>query len=195
MSVKRAAIISCYDKQGILPFAEGLLSVGLTVLASSGTHRHLLDYGISSIRVEDYTNQANGCLSKTLQSKLHEGMLVDQDRHDELQRLAKSNIFPVRVLYCEIYPFGEKTKGSNCSFAEAKKYIDVGGPAMLTCAARNYQSIFVLTDKADFGSVLQALSRPLNESVGFRRTLAAKAIRYLHGYYSDLLYFLDSKGD
>jgi len=175
-----AAVLSCHEKAGLAPFAKQLHEAGLRLIASDGTYRYLTERSIPAIRLEDYTEQARGCLARTLQPKIHEGLLADHADPGQMARLRELGISPVRVVVSDIYPLRALLdSGAINTTTELTHEIDVGGPAMLTAAARNYQSVFAVSDVEDFDEVAAALVKPLNHTGTLRRRLAGKALRTL----------------
>lgn len=184
-SSQPAALLSCYDKTDLAPFAAALARLGLRLLASKGTRTTLEAAGVASEAVETYTGQTPGTLAKTLQQNLHEGMLVDQNNPAEMDRIEAAGIAPVRLVYCDIYPLRRAVEAGELRSAQAaSRLVDVGGPALLTCAARAFRFVYAVTDREDFPRVLASLADPLEAGLELRRALAAKTLNLLGGYYA-----------
>ena len=186
------ALITSFDKNGVEKFASQLQRLNWRILTSKGTGKYLSSKGINTISVEKYTLQGAACFAKTLQSKLHDGILSDHSSDNELQSLRERGIFPIRIVVCDPYPF-EKMKVENNCIDQLMKFVDVGGPALLTAAIRNHTNVFPVIDINDSNLVLDVLNDNLDKQIILRRSLAKKAAFYLEKYYRSIsLSFHDS---
>lgn len=172
------ALLSVWDKRGLLPFAQGLLDLGFRLLATGGTHRALAEAGLPVTYISDFTGfpEILEGRVKTLHPKVHAGLLARPDQEGELKALGLERI---AVLAVNLYPF-QKTVAQGASFAEALEQIDIGGPAMLRAAAKNHLAVLPVCDPEDYPQVLEALKAgPTPE---FRRELARKAFAHTAAY-------------
>jgi phosphoribosylaminoimidazolecarboxamide formyltransferase/IMP cyclohydrolase len=152
------AILSVYDKSGIIEFAQGLVSLGWNLLASGGTAQVLRDNGIEAMEVSDYTKSPEilGGRVKTLHPAIHGGLLArsnDSDRR-ELQRFGWDYIDLVAV---NLYPFEATLTKPNVTHEDIIENIDIGGVTLIRAAAKNYERVITVCDPADYAEVHSAL--------------------------------------
>ncbi|HEX8398530.1 MAG TPA: bifunctional phosphoribosylaminoimidazolecarboxamide formyltransferase/IMP cyclohydrolase [Pyrinomonadaceae bacterium] len=163
VKIKRA-LISVSDKKGIVEFARELEKSGVEIVSTGGTARALQENGISVREVSDLTGfpEIMGGRVKTLHPKIHGGLLGLRDDDKHLGAMRDHGIEPIDLVVVNLYPFEETVKRENASLAEAVEQIDIGGPAMIRSASKNWRSVAVVTDPKLYDSVL----RELNESNG-----------------------------
>ena len=152
------AILSVYDKTGIVEFAQGLASLGWTLLASGGTAKLLHENGLTVTEVADYTGSPEilGGRVKTLHPAIHGGLLArptDED-HQQLLDLGWDYIDLVAV---NLYPFEATIAKPEVTYAEVIEQIDIGGVALIRAAAKNHERVTLVCDPADYASVLEAI--------------------------------------
>lgn len=179
----RRALISVSDKTGIIDFAEGLIERGYELISTGGTFKALKNAGLSVIEVEEVTHfpeMLDGRV-KTLHPMIHGGLLAKRDNPTHMAKLKKESITPIDLVCVNLYPFKETIEKPNIIESEAIEQIDIGGPAMLRSASKNFQSVYVVVDKADYASVLIELDDE-KQNHHFRRQLAAKAFRHTAAY-------------
>ncbi len=178
------ALISVYDKSGLVDFAKGLRERDVEILASGGTARALEEAGVSLTRVEDYTGAKEllGGRVKTLHPRIHAGILADRRNEEHLAQLAENDVLPIDLVVCTLYPFRE-TLALGGTRAELIEKIDVGGPTMIRAAAKNADGgVTVVTDPADYDPLLCALGEDGTVADDLRRRLAVKAFRLTADY-------------
>jgi len=161
--IKRA-LISVSDKEGIVEFARELEKLGVEIISTGGTARSLQENGVSVREVSDVTGfpEMMGGRVKTLHPKIHGALLGLRDNDEHLGAMREHGIEPIDLVVVNLYPFEETVKRENASLAEAVEQIDIGGPAMIRSASKNWQSVAVVTDPKLYDSVL----RELKESSG-----------------------------
>ncbi|MBE0670852.1 MAG: hypothetical protein IH588_09710 [Anaerolineales bacterium] len=171
------AILSVYNKTGIIEFAQGLASLGWTLLASGGTAALLRDNNILVTEVADYTKSPEilGGRVKTLHPAIHGGLLArptDFDRN-ELLNLGWDYIDLVAV---NLYPFEETIAKTEVTYADAIENIDIGGVTLIRAAAKNHERVTLVCDPADYNDILSALR---NGKIPFvsRKKLAVKGFQ------------------
>ena len=176
------ALLSVYDKTGVVDFARSLVELGFEVVSSGGTSAALATAGVAHLSVEDVTGfpeMLDGRV-KTLHPRLHGGILADRSKPEHLAAIAEHDIAPIDLVACNLYPFT-----SNPSI----ELIDVGGPSMVRAAAKNHGAVTVLVDPADYATVLSALN--VSQAGGSahptvddatRQHLAAKAFAHTGEY-------------
>jgi phosphoribosylaminoimidazolecarboxamide formyltransferase / IMP cyclohydrolase len=183
--MQRAALLSVSDKTGLEDFARGLEARGLIILASGGTGTFLQSKGIKVVQIDDYTGQEEilGGRVKTLHPKIHGGLLARQDDAGHLAELAKAEIIPIAVAAVNLYPFEGYVYSDTALDADKMiELVDIGGPAMLRAAAKNFKSIYSVLDPADYDAVLTALDKSQESTIDFRRSLAVKVFQSLAHY-------------
>ncbi|HEX9928566.1 MAG TPA: bifunctional phosphoribosylaminoimidazolecarboxamide formyltransferase/IMP cyclohydrolase [Pyrinomonadaceae bacterium] len=163
VKIKRA-LISVSDKEGIVEFARELEKSGVEIISTGGTARALQENGITVREVSDLTGfpEMMGGRVKTLHPKIHGALLGLRDNDEHLGAMREHGIEPIDLVVVNLYPFEETVKRENASLAEAVEQIDIGGPAMIRSASKNWQSVAVVTDTKLYDSVL----RELRESGG-----------------------------
>ena len=185
MAVIRQALISVSDKTGIVEFARGLASFGATLISTGGTAKLLREAGISVTEVGDYTGfpeMLDGRV-KTLHPKIHAGILARRDLPAHLAALGAAGIPTIELVVVNLYPFGQTVARPDCTLAEAIENIDIGGPAMVRSAAKNYHHVAVVTHPADYAALLQEMASAqgaLGAETRFR--LAQKAFSHTAAY-------------
>jgi len=154
----RTALLSVYDKTGIVEFASGLRGLGLELISTGGTAKLLSEKGISVREISDYTGfpEILGGRVKSLHPKIHAGLLYRRGNEGDRKTIEKLGIRPIDLVVVNLYPF-EKATAQSTDLASALENIDIGGPTMVRAAAKNYQSVAVITDPADYSKVLTEL--------------------------------------
>lgn len=179
----RSALLSVYDKRGLIPLAQKLVEKGVTLLASGGTASHLLAAGLPVTRLEAFAD-APELLSgrvKTLHPKIHAGLLCDRRKPEHLAELSDAGYVPIDLLVCNLYPFAE-TVAQGQSADQIIEMIDIGGPAMIRAAAKNHAGgTAVVSDPRDYPLILSALEQD-QLSAELRRTLAQRAFSLIAEY-------------
>src|SRR5271154_3567468 len=158
MSIKRA-LISVSDKAGVLEFAQALAAMNVSILSTGGTAKLFNDNGLKVTEVADYTGypeMLDGRV-KTLHPKIHGGILGRRDLDSHQQQMTEAGIEPIDLIVVNLYPFAETVARPSCSLEDAIENIDIGGPAMLRSAAKNYRDVTVITDPADYPRVLDEM--------------------------------------
>ena len=178
-----SALISVSDKTGIVSFARSLTSLGIEILSSGGTAKLLLENGIPTVEVSDYTGfpeMMDGRV-KTLHPKIHGGILGRRGIDEEIMRV--HHIKPIDLVVVNLYPFENTIANPDCPLETAIENIDIGGPALIRAAAKNHESVGVIVDAEDYDSILAELlsgNRALSHSTRFK--LAAKSFAHTSKY-------------
>ena len=156
----RRALISVYDKSGLLEIGELLHSAGVEILSTGSTAKTLAAAGIPVTAVEEYTGfpEMMGGRVKTLHPRIHGGILADQNNPEHLAAIAEHDIAPFDLIIINLYPFA-KTVASAADFAECIEQIDIGGPSMLRGAAKNHGSVAVISDPSQYGLLRSAIEQ------------------------------------
>lgn len=183
VTVPQRALLSVYRKEGILPLAQALHQCGVQLIASGGTAQHLMQAGLSVTLVEDFAGSPSllDGRVKTLHPKVYAGLLADRRSPHHLLQLQQSGYPLIDLLICNLYPF-EQTVAAVQPEAAIIEMIDIGGPAMIRAAAKNFAGgCTVLVDPADYESTISAV-RAGGLSRGLRAKLAARAFQMIADY-------------
>jgi phosphoribosylaminoimidazolecarboxamide formyltransferase/IMP cyclohydrolase len=156
----RSAILSVYDKTGIVEFARGLRDLHVELLSTGGTARLLRENSIDVEEIADYTGfpEILDGRVKTLHPKIHAGLLYRRDNQNDLETIQKLSIRTIDMVVVNLYPF-EKVVSEQADTFRALENIDIGGPSMLRSAAKNYRSVAVVTDPIDYPDILAELEK------------------------------------
>jgi len=179
----RRALLSVTDKTGIVEFGRGLHDLGFELVSTGGTARELSGAGLPVTEVAELTSfpeMLDGRL-KTLHPMVHGGILGDVRLESHRLQMAEAGIEPIEVVCVNLYAF-EKTVTAPHTLAEAVESIDIGGPAMIRAAAKNFANLAVVVDPGDYESVLATIKTGSDDSL--RSRLAAKAFRHTAFYDS-----------
>ncbi len=187
--IKRA-LVSVSDKTGLGEFCLALKKFGADIIATGSTWMFLKGKGISAEKVSDFTGfpELIGGRVKTLHPKIHAGILADRSRQEHLMELKEKEIPLIDLVVVNLYPFRETIAG-NCTEKEAIEKIDIGGVALLRAAAKNYESVAVLSTPRDYSAFLEELASSGGISLETRRKLAAKAFSVTAQYDSIIARF------
>jgi phosphoribosylaminoimidazolecarboxamide formyltransferase / IMP cyclohydrolase len=194
MSIRRA-LISVSNKSGVVEFAQGLAGLGAEILSTGGTAAVLREAGLAVSEIADYTGvpeMFDGRV-KTLHPKVHGAILARRDVDADVVAMKAHGILPIDLVAVNLYPFREAVARPSCTLNEAMESIDIGGAALLRAAAKNYAHVAVVTDPADYLTVvaqLRAHGGALPESM--RYTLAAKAFAHTAEYDAAVSNYLTS---
>jgi len=153
------ALLSVSDKTGIVEFAQALHARGVKLLSTGGTARLLADAGLPVTEVAEITGfpeMLDGRV-KTLHPRIHGGLLARRDMPEHMAALAEHGINTIDLLVINLYPFAQATARADCTLEDAIENIDIGGPAMLRAAAKNWQDVAVVIEPADYAQVLAEL--------------------------------------
>ncbi len=176
------ALFSVYDKSGLVDFARRLDAAGVQLIASGGTARALAEAGLAVSQVEELTGfpEILGGRVKTLHPAIHGGILARRtDEH--LAELSAHGLEPIDFVVVNLYPFQQTVADPEVSEADAIEQIDIGGVALLRAAAKNFESVAVVADPADYDAVAEAVAEGTLDAEQ-RRRLALKAFRHTAEY-------------
>lgn len=179
----KRALISVSDKTGIVAFAQGLVAADFEIISTGGTFSVLEKAGVPVTPIDEVTHfpeMLDGRV-KTLHPNIHGGLLAKRDEPTHMAALAEHEIAPIDLVCVNLYPFKETIQKPEITQAQAIEQIDIGGPSMLRSAAKNFKSVYVVVDQADYDETLAQLQQ---DDVTYRRHLAAKAFRHTAAYDS-----------
>lgn len=176
------ALVSVYDKTGLVELATGLHAAGVELVSTGSTAARIADAGIPVTKVEDLTGfpETLDGRVKTLHPRVHAGILADTRKPEHLTQLAELGVEAFQLVVVNLYPFGE-TVASGAGSDECVEQIDIGGPSMVRAAAKNHPSVAVVVDTGDYGRVLTAVGDG-GFTLAERTALAAKAFQHTASY-------------
>ncbi len=182
----RRALLSVYDKSGIVSFAQELRRLDWELVASGGTARLLADEGIPVIPLEELTGFAEmlGHRVVTLHPAVHGGILARRDVPEDVADLTAHGIEPIDLVCVNLYPFEQTVGRLDVEWDDAIEQIDIGGPALLRAAAKNHAHVITVCRPTDYELVLHELRERDDVSVEQRRQLAARAFTRTAAYDS-----------
>ena len=193
------ALISVSDKTGILEFAQALHALNINLLSTGGTAKLLADAGLPVTEVASHTGfpeMLDGRV-KTLHPAIHGGLLARRDVPEHMAALTAHNIATIDLLVVNLYPFEATVATPGCTLEDAIENIDIGGPAMVRSAAKNYKDVGVLTDASQYAGVLAELKTAgtLLDATKFALSVAAfNRISQYDGAISDYLSSIQADG-
>lgn len=188
------ALLAPYDKTGLIDFAQGLVGLGWELIATGNTERQLREAGLPVISVAEvigFPEILDGRV-KTLHPAIHGGLLARRDLDEHMKTLAEHGITAIDLVACNLYPFEQTVAKEGVSMTEALENIDIGGPAMLRAASKNYAGVVVLCDPSDYEAALESL-KGAGVNNDTRRRLAAKAYQHVAVYDTQVARYL--RGD
>ncbi len=177
------ALLSVYDKTGLVEFARGLHALGCEIVSTGGTKAALTEAGVPAVSVSEVTGfpeMLDGRV-KTLHPRIHGGILARRDLPEHLTALSSHDITPIDLVVVNLYPFEATVAKAETTLAEAVEQIDIGGPAMLRASAKNFAHVLPVCDPADYGAILERLAEG-SIAADERRRLAAKAFAHTAAY-------------
>ncbi|HEU5188794.1 MAG TPA: bifunctional phosphoribosylaminoimidazolecarboxamide formyltransferase/IMP cyclohydrolase, partial [Methylomirabilota bacterium] len=190
------ALISVHDKSGIVDFAKGLAALGVEILSTGGTAALLRESGVKVVDVAEVTGfpeMLHGRV-KTLHPKVHGGILARRPLPEHMAALEQHGIRPIDLVVVALYPFEKTVADSACTLADAIENIDIGGPSMIRGAAKNHESVGVVTDPGQYAAVLEELRSAGALSDATRYRLAQEAFRRTAQYDAAIATYLRDPG-
>ncbi|MDQ7000762.1 MAG: bifunctional phosphoribosylaminoimidazolecarboxamide formyltransferase/IMP cyclohydrolase, partial [Mariprofundus sp.] len=183
MASIQQALISVSDKTGVTEFAKALAKRGVKILSTGGTAKLLREAGIACRDVSDYTGfpeMMDGRV-KTLNPKVHGGILARRDNDGDLASMAEHGIEQIDLVCVNLYPVREAVAKEGCTIEDAIENIDIGGPCMVRASAKNHKFVTIVVDPSDYAMVLESMAADkLDENK--RRALAVKAFAHTAAY-------------
>lgn len=179
------ALISVWNKEGIIDFARGLNKLGVEIISTGGTEKVLRSAKVKVTKLEDITGSPemlDGRV-KTLHPKIFGGILAKRSEKSHMEQLKKYKISPIDIVVCNLYPFEETVRKTEVTEEKIIENIDIGGVTLLRAAAKNFQDVTVVLDPKDYEKVLKEIKKNGNTSLNTRKTLAEKA--FFRTYYYD----------
>jgi phosphoribosylaminoimidazolecarboxamide formyltransferase/IMP cyclohydrolase len=187
------ALLSVYDKSGVVELARELRGMGWDLISSGGTARALREAGLGVTDVAELTGfpAILGHRVVTLHPKVHGGILADRRNPDHQADMAEYGIDPVDLVVSNLYPFGSETSDFEHGATRAEELIDIGGPAMIRAAAKNFKDVGILTQPSDYQRVVDELKDGGVLSDATKRSLARKAFAHTAAYDASIVAWFD----
>ena len=180
---KKRALISVSDKSGLVDFARFLEEQNYELISTGGTFKHLKDAGLSPIQIDevtDFPEMLDGRV-KTLHPKVHGGLLAVRSNEEHMKTVQEYEIGLIDMVIVNLYPFFENVN-KEISLDEKVEFIDIGGPSMLRSAAKNFNSVVVLTDVNDYEIIKNEMSENGDSTIETRKKLAGKVFNLTSAY-------------
>jgi len=180
---KKRALISVSDKSGLVDFAKFLEANNYELISTGGTFKHLKDAGLNPIQIDevtDFPEMLDGRV-KTLHPKVHGGLLAVRSNEEHMKTVQDYEIGLIDMVIVNLYPFFENVN-KDISLDEKVEFIDIGGPSMLRSAAKNFNSVTVLTDVNDYQIVKIEMEQNGNTYIETRKKLAGKVFNLTSAY-------------
>jgi phosphoribosylaminoimidazolecarboxamide formyltransferase/IMP cyclohydrolase len=180
---KKRALISVSDKSGLTDFARYLEEQNYELISTGGTFKHLKEAGLNPIQIDevtDFPEMLDGRV-KTLHPKVHGGLLAVRSNEEHMKTVQEYEIGLIDMVIVNLYPFFENVN-KEISLDEKVEFIDIGGPSMLRSAAKNFNSVVVLTDVNDYEIIRSEMSENGDSSIETRKKLAGKVFNLTSAY-------------
>jgi phosphoribosylaminoimidazolecarboxamide formyltransferase/IMP cyclohydrolase len=178
------ALLSVFDKTGLVPFAQILANAGVELISTGGTAKALRDAGLQVKDLSEHTGfpeMLDGRV-KTLHPRVHGGLLYIRGNASHEAAVQQHNIPPIDLVVVNLYPFEQTVAKPNVTLHDAIENIDIGGPSMLRSGAKNHDSVTVVVDPADYDKVASQITSDGRTSLELRRKLAAKVFARTSAY-------------
>ncbi len=196
MAKIKRVLISLSDKSGAVDFAKELAQFSVQFLSTGGTAKILRDAGLEVMDVSEYTGfpeMLDGRV-KTLHPKIHGGLLGLRNNEEHVATMKKHGIENIDMIVVNLYPFKETVSKPHCTFEDAIENIDIGGPTMLRSAAKNFQSVTVVTDPQDYKEIINEMQASNGEvSYETNLKLAYKVFKTTSQYDRMISTYLEDK--
>jgi phosphoribosylaminoimidazolecarboxamide formyltransferase/IMP cyclohydrolase len=187
------ALISVSNKAGVAAFARELREMGVEIISTGGTEQKLREEGIEVTSISEVTGfpEMLGGRVKTLHPRIHAALLADRSRPEHMKELEELGIKPIDLLVVNLYPFAETISRPDATLEEAVEQIDIGGVALIRAAAKNFQSVAVVTNPKRYPAILREMREKGGSlSLDTRRELAAEAFRHTSHYDAAIYAYL-----
>ncbi len=192
MAKIQRALLSVFDKTGLLPFAQTLAAAGVELISTGGTAKALRDGGLTVTDLSAHTGfpeMLDGRV-KTLHPKIHGGLLYIRGNATHEAAVKAHGIAPIDLVVVNLYPFEQTVARPGVTLEEAIENIDIGGPSMLRSAAKNHESVTVIVDPADYAEVAAQVQAAGGTTLQLRRQLAARVFARTSAYDAGIAAYL-----
>ncbi|WP_234121387.1 bifunctional phosphoribosylaminoimidazolecarboxamide formyltransferase/IMP cyclohydrolase [Clostridium hydrogenum] len=187
----KRALISVFNKNGVLELAQFLNKKGVEIISTGGTFKYLKENGIPVVEVSDVTGfdeMLDGRV-KTLHPFIHGGILAIRENEEHMKAIEAKGIKPIDMVVVNLYPFFDKVD-ADITFEEKVEFIDIGGPTMIRAAAKNFQDVVVLTDVNDYKDVMDQIETNGEVDYKSKRKFAGKVFNLMSAYDGAISRFL-----
>lgn len=176
------ALVSVFDKENIVEFAKSLIQLDWEIVSTGGTYNKLKESGVDVVSIEDITEfpEILDGRVKTLNPKIHAGILYKRDNENHKKTMDELNLKSFDMIVCNLYPF-EKTLKETNDESKIIEMIDIGGPSMLRAAAKNFKDVIVVTDKNDYDTIIEKL-KDNSIDLSYKKELAKKVFETTFNY-------------
>ena len=183
IKIKRA-LISVSNKLGAVEFAKSLSKCGVEIISTGGTMKAIRAAGVPVTYVSDVTGfpEIMDGRVKTLNPKIHGGILAVRDNPEHIKQMQENNIQPIDLVVVNLYPFKATIKKADVTLAEAVENIDIGGPAMIRAAAKNFKFVTVVTNPDSYEEIAKIIAETGGVDYETRKKLAAEAFAHTADY-------------
>lgn len=187
----KRALISVFDKEGVLDLAKFLVERGVEILSTGGTYKYLQLNDIPVTEVSEVTGfeEILDGRVKTLHPVIHSGILAIRDNQEHMKTIERKEIKPIDIVVVNLYPFFNKVN-EDLNFDEKVEFIDIGGPTMIRAAAKNFKDVIVLTDTSDYSDIIQQIEVDGDVNFNTRKKLAGKVFNLVSAYDAAISNFL-----
>ena len=194
MKIKRA-LLSVSNKTGIVELARFLHEIGVEIISTGVTMQAIREAGIPVTYVSDVTGfpEIMDGRVKTLNPKIHGGILAVRSNPEHMAALAKHDIKPIDLVVVNLYPFRETIAKPGVTETEAIENIDIGGPAMVRASAKNFRDVIIVTNPARYSSLMAMLSQHGDADITTRKTLAKEAFNHTSEYDAAITAYLEKQ--
>lgn len=192
MKNQKFALLSVFDKTGIVDLAKTIADLGYEIISTGGTAKTLTENGVKIVPIQEITGNPESFdgRMKTISFQIESGILFDRSNPSHVKQAEELSIKPIDIVVCNLYPFEKTVENNNVKLEDAIENIDVGGPTMVRSAAKNFKSILVVVDPEDYEKVTNSLKEN-KVTEEFRQELAAKAFAHLSFYDSQIAKYLN----
>lgn len=191
----KRALISVWDKTGIVDFAKELVDLGWEIISTGGTKKTLKEAGLEVIDISNITGfpEAFDGRVKTLHPNIHGGLLHIRENEEHVKTLEELDMKPIDLVVNNLYPFKQTVLKEGVTHEEVIENIDIGGPSMIRAAAKNYKYVTVIVDPKDYEKVIDELRENGETSLETRGSLARKVFQYTSNYDSLIANYFNEK--
>ena len=189
--MKKRALISVFDKTGILEFAKFLKEKNVEIVSTGGTYKYLKENGLEVIEISEVTKfkeMLDGRV-KTLHPNIHGGILAIRDNKEHMETIQREGIETIDFVVVNLYPFFREVQ-TDKTFDEKIEFIDIGGPTMLRSAAKSFKDVTVICDPEDYGKVTEEIQEKGEVSFETKKRLAGKVFNLTSAYDAAISNFL-----
>jgi len=189
----KRALVSVSDKSGVVDFCKSLVRNDYEIISTGGTFKLLKENGVSAIEIDEVTKFPE-CFEgrvKTLNPYVHGGILHRRDKQSHIDQAAELGVEAIDLVCVNLYPFKETIERTD-DFDDIIENIDIGGPAMVRSAAKNFDSVIIVTDVVDYSTVINAIEQDTN-TIEFRRSLMIKAYEHTAAYDSMIANYMNER--